>query len=168
LTALVGAGMRQADVSMELHNLAVVLVVAITGSIFFSKIYNAPARACGDTGMVPTVAFPTLALLPLCLIGAAPFLVEGAAVDWSAIYMRDLFDVAPFIGHLAVAIFSFLIAMGRLFTDPVVVRYGPRLVAACLLIVAGAGWQLLCSRAIQPQHLSASHSRGLVALRSIR
>lgn len=138
-TALLGAGMRQADVSMELHNLAVFLVVAISGSIVFSKISNAPARPGGDTGTVPTIAFPTLALLPLCLIGAAPLLAEGAGVDWSAIYMRDVFEAAPFIGGLAVAIFSFFIAIGRLFMDPVVDSYGPRSVAASLLIVVVGG-----------------------------
>lgn len=139
LTALVGAGMRQAGVSMELHNLAVFLVIALTGSIIFSKIANAPARPGGDTGKGPLVAFPTLQLLPLCLIGSAPLLAEGAGVDWSAIYMRDVFDVTPFIGGLAVAIFSLFIALGRLCMDPVIDRYSPRSVAMALLGLVAVG-----------------------------
>ncbi len=139
LTALVGAGMRQAGISMEVHNLVVFAVIAVAGSIVFSKISNAPARFGGETGKVPIVAFPTLALLPLCLIGAAPLLAEGAGVDWSAIYMRDVFYVPPFIGGLAVALFSLFIAIGRLFMDPVVDRYGPRSIAACLLLIIIAG-----------------------------
>ncbi len=65
----------------------------IAGVIVFSKIENAPQRAESHDGEMPLIAFPTAGLLPLCLIGAAPLLVEGAGIDWSAIYMRDVFDV---------------------------------------------------------------------------
>ena len=88
---------------------------------------------------MPLVAFPTIGLLPLCLIGAAPLLVEGAGIDWSAIYMRDVFDVAPFIGGLSITIFSLFMALARLFMDPVVERYSPRVVAGALLGIAAIG-----------------------------
>jgi MFS family permease len=153
--------MRQANISMEVHNLAVFSVVAIAGSIIFSKIANAPPRPGGVTGKLPTVAFPTLALLPLCLIGAAPLLAEGAGVDWSAIYMRDVFDVAPFIGGSAVAIFSLCIAIGRLFMDPVVDRHGPRSVAACLLVIVVAG---LATVVFAPHPVAALIGFGLMGI----
>jgi MFS family permease len=145
LTALFGAGMRQAGISMELHNLVVFVVIAIAGSIVFSRISNAPARSTSETDKAPILAFPTRSLLPLCLIGAAPLLAEGAGVDWSAIYMRDVFDVAPFTSGLAVAIFSLFIAIGRLYMDPVVDRYSPRSVATCLLVVVMIGLTLVAA-----------------------
>jgi MFS family permease len=81
--------------------------------------------------------------LPLCLIGAAPLLVEGGGIDWSAIYMRDVFAVEPFVQSMAITIFSLLMALARLFMDPVVDRYSPRLVAGGLLGVAMAGLVLV-------------------------
>ncbi|MDH4439401.1 MAG: MFS transporter, partial [Rhizobium sp.] len=90
---------------------------------------------------------PTIGLLPLCLVGAAPLLAEGAGVDWSAIYMRDVFDAEPFVGGLAVALFSFTIAAGRLGMDPVVDRFSPWVVALALLSTASIGLVIVAAAA---------------------
>ncbi len=139
VTALVGAGVRQAGISIELHMLVVLAVVLALGWIVFSKVENAPPRTGSHGGDTPLVAFPTLGMLPLCLVGAAPLFAEGAGVDWSAIYMRDVFAVEPFVGGLSITIFSLAIAIGRLFMDPVVDRFSPRPVAVALLSLCGAG-----------------------------
>jgi MFS family permease len=91
-------------------------------------------------------------MLPLCLLGAAPLWVEGAGVDWSAIYMRDTYAVEPFVGGLSVTLFSLAIAIGRLNMDPVVDRFGPRLVATTLLSMAIAG---VCLVALAPNPVAA-------------
>ena len=101
VTALFGAAARQASMSIELHMFIVLMVVLITGSLMLTKVENAPARPGSHDGDTPLVALPTLGLLPLCLVGAAPLLGEGAGIDWSAIYMRDVFAVEPFVGGLA-------------------------------------------------------------------
>lgn len=152
ITALVSSIVRQARVSPELHTLATLVIVAVGGAIVFSGLKNAPVRPGGHGGETPHIAFPTLALLPLCLIGAAPLLVEGAGVDWSAIYMRDVFAVEPFIGGLSVTFFSLAIAIGRLSMDPVVDRFTPRPVAMVLLTTAALGLVLV---AIAPNPLVA-------------
>ncbi|HHY48995.1 MAG TPA: MFS transporter [Alphaproteobacteria bacterium] len=139
LTALVSAGLRQANVSIEVHTFLALLAVVGAGWVVFSGIENAPARAGGHDGATPLVAFPTAGLAALCVIGAAPLLVEGAGVDWSAIYMRDVFAVQPFVGGMSVTVFSLFMAIARLTMDPVVDRFSPRLVAAALLGVAAAG-----------------------------
>ncbi|MBX4953943.1 MFS transporter [Rhizobium lentis] len=149
ITALVAAGMRQAAVSIELHIFLVLLTVLITGSIVFSKIETAPSRQEVHSGEIPVIALPTIGLLPLCLIGAAPLLAEGASVDWSAIYMRDVFAVEPFIGGLGVTIFSLTIAAGRLAMDPVIDRLNPCPVAIILLGIVIFGL-LLVATATQP------------------
>jgi MFS family permease len=139
VTALFGAAARQASMSIELHMFIVLMVVLITGSLMLAKVENAPARPGSHDGDTPHVALPTLGLLPLCLVGAAPLLGEGAGIDWSAIYMRDVFAVEPFVGGLSVTIFSLTIAFGRMTTDPVVDRFGPRLVAVVLLSTVATG-----------------------------
>jgi MFS family permease len=85
--------------------------------------------------------------MPLCVIGIAAFLVEGAGIDWSAIYMRDAFAVEPFIGGLGLTLFTFFMAVARLFVDPLVDRFGARAVATFLLVFSVAG---LCAVWLAP------------------
>jgi len=115
------------------------VVAVIAGLVIFSGLENAPPRRDTHAGKMPLIAFPTIGLLPLCLIGAAPLLVEGAGIDWSAIYMRDVFAVEPFVGGLSITIFSLCMALARLFMDPVIERYSPRVVAGALLGIAAIG-----------------------------
>ena len=143
VTAFISAGVRQLGVSIHIHTFVALLVVVLFGFIVFSRIENAPRRADSHAGKMPLVAFPTIGLLPLCLIGAAPLLVEGAGIDWSAIYMRDVFAVEPFIGGLSITIFSLFMALARLYMDPVVERYSPRVVAGGLLAIAAIGLVLV-------------------------
>jgi MFS family permease len=142
-TALVAAGLRQAAVSIELHMLLALGAVVASGLFVFWNMENAPRRGDDHTGETPRFAVPTMALLPLCLIGAAPLFVEGAGVDWSAIYMRDVFGVEPFIGGMSVTLFSLAIAVGRLGMDPVIDRFSPRRVAQVLLSISVVGVTLV-------------------------
>jgi MFS family permease len=139
VTAFIAAGVRQAQISIELHTFVALVVVVAAGLWVFSGIENAPRRADSHAGAAPLIAFPTVGLLALCLIGAAPLLVEGAGIDWSAIYMRDVFAVEPFIGGLSVTLFSLFMAIARLSMDPVVDRFSPRVVAGTLLCIAAGG-----------------------------
>ncbi len=145
VTALVAAGLRQAEVSVALHLAIALVVVVASGFIVLSKVENAPARQEDHQGEAHAFAFPTIGLLPLCLLGAAPLFVEGAGVDWSAIYMRDVFSVEPFIGGLSVTLFSLAIAIGRLTMDRVVDRFGPQGVGRTLLLVAMSGVVLVAA-----------------------
>jgi MFS family permease len=139
VTALAAAALRQAAMPIEWHMLLALLVVVVLGSVVFAGMENAPRRDDDHSGATPRFAFPTVAMLPLCLLGAAPLFVEGAGVDWSAIYMRDVFAVEPFIGGLSVTLFSLAIAIGRLGMDPVIDRFSPRSVALVLLVTATTG-----------------------------
>ncbi|SMQ63392.1 Fucose permease [Devosia lucknowensis] len=143
VTALAAAALRQAGVSVEIHMALALLVVVVSGTAVFWNMQTAPKRPDMHGAEHPPFAFPTWGMLPLCLLGAAPLWVEGAGVDWSAIYMRDVFAVEPFVGGLSVTLFSLAIALGRLGMDPVVERFGPRAVATTLLSLAAIGLVLV-------------------------
>jgi len=139
VTALVASFVRQLGVSMHVHvGLAFVVVLVVAG-LAISGMRNAPVRPSSMEGKAPLVAFPTLGLASLCIIGIAAFLVEGAGIDWSAIYMRDVFAVSPFVGGLGLSFFTFCMAVARLFIDPVVDRFGSRAVATVLLLLSALG-----------------------------
>ena len=139
VTALIGAGMRHFEVSIQMHAAIMLLIVLVVGFVTMGGITTAPARAGTQSDDHPMFAVPTWGLMPLCLIGIAAFLVEGAGVDWSTIYMRDVFASEPFVGGLGLTLFTLLMAVTRLFIDPVVDRFGPRRVAGTLLVVSGIG-----------------------------
>ncbi len=139
ITALIGAGMRHFEISIQMHMAVMLVLVLAAGLVTMSGITTAPARAGTQASDHPTFAVPSWGLLPLCMIGIAAFLVEGAGIDWSTIYMRDVFDAEPFVGGLGLTLFTFLMALTRLFIDPVVDTFGPRRVAGTLLTIAGLG-----------------------------
>ncbi|HTM76195.1 MAG TPA: MFS transporter, partial [Devosia sp.] len=141
VTALLGALVRGAGMAMQTHLLIAVGVVFVIGLWMILGMRDAPARKTGHQGDTPLIAFPNWGLLPLCMIGMAAFLVEGAGIDWSGIYMRDAFAIAvdPFVGGLALTLFSGFMALMRLSADPIVDRFGPRHVAVTLMGLAILG-----------------------------
>jgi len=147
VTALVSAFARQAGLSVQLHLALTFAFVLLAGTTIIAGMRNAPARPTLSHADPGHIALPTLGLLPLCLIGIAAFLVEGAGIDWSAIYMRDVFDSEPFVGGLGLTFFTFFMALTRLFADPFVDRFGSRTVAFTLLLVSAAG---LCAVWLAP------------------
>ena len=138
-TALAGAGIRQSGLSVEAHLGLVALLVVLVGGYMIWGIVPAPAPQRTQSEQTNRIAFPHWGLLPLCLIGFAAFLVEGAGIDWSAIYMRDVFSAEPFVGGMGLTLFAFFMAVMRLMADPVVTRFGPRNVAMVLLSLASIG-----------------------------
>src|ERR1700712_1627948 len=139
VTALVASVVRQAGVSMALHLAVTFGVVVVIGSIAISGMQDVLSSIRPSETRTPLLALPTWGLLPLCVMGVAAFLVEGAGIDWSAIYMRDVFSVEPLIGGLGLTLFTFFMALARLFIDPLVDRFGARAMAAVLLVLSGFG-----------------------------
>lgn len=143
VTALLGAGIRQLGISIEAHTGGLLVFVLVAGFVTFSGMTTAPERPEANQDEHPVFAIPTIGLLPLCMIGIAAFLVEGAGVDWSTIYMRDVWNAEPFVGGLGLTLFTFLMALTRLFIDPFVDTHGPRSVASTLLVIAALGVALV-------------------------
>jgi len=141
VTALIAAAMRQVEIPVVVHTGLALAVVVVACLILLPGMTNAPPRpSAGNHGETPPrIALPNLGLLPLCIIAIAAFLVEGTGIDWSVIYMRDTFEVAPFIGGLSLTVFTAAMTIGRLLADPVVERFGPRAVATTMLGIAAIG-----------------------------
>nr|WP_245181209.1 MFS transporter [Sinorhizobium mexicanum] len=139
VTALISAPIRQAEVSMHVHLAAMLGVALVVGSVAILGMRKAPPRHTSTAAHAQRIAVPTLGMLPFCLIGIAALLVEGGGIDWSAIYMRDVFEVEPLVGGAGLTLFALFMAVTRLTADPVVDRFGARAVASALLVAAGAG-----------------------------
>lgn len=140
VTAVTASLVRQAGIPMQTHMHVLLGTMFVIGAITIAGMKNAPHLVqAGSTDKQPHFALPTLSLLPLCIIGTSAFLIEGAGIDWSTIYMEEAFDVSPFISGSGLTLFAFFMALARLTVDPVVDRYGARLVGRVLLSVAALG-----------------------------
>ncbi|WP_433302324.1 MFS transporter [Actinoplanes sp. CA-030573] len=73
----------------------------------------------------PAFALPSREVLPIGLIGLCAVFAEGASLDWSAVYVRDLLHHPASTAAATVAIFSICMAAARFGGDWVVRRLGP-------------------------------------------
>jgi len=138
LTSLLGAALRGLDVTPAIHIWA--LVPLLIGLIVFVVLPmpNMPPRPHAG-GTVKKLAWPTWATMGLVAFGLGAGLTEGASRAWSIIYLRDTFDVAPFVESLALPALLFAMAGGRLVADRIIDRFGPVRVARSLSALAVLG-----------------------------
>jgi MFS family permease len=136
---IVSALIAQTRLSPQIHLLAMVPVVALGVALILGRFDPAPHRTGTSTDAAPRFAAPTLTIMVLVAVTLSAMIMEGAGIDWSAIYMTDVFEVSPFLAGFAVALGAFTQAVTRFFADPFVERYSPTVVARVLLGVLGVG-----------------------------
>ncbi len=88
---------------------------------------------------LPRFALPSLGLLPVCVFSFGMLLVEGAALDWSGIFLRDVVNISAGATALGFGAFALFMAIGRLLGDRMAERFGPAALArtCCLIGLAG-------------------------------
>lgn len=138
-SGLIGAGIAQTGLSPQLHLLLMVPMVAAAVMLVLGRFDPAPARTGTPTDAASRFAAPTFAIMVLVAVTLSAMILEGAGIDWSAIYMRDVFAVSPFLAGFAVALGAFTQATTRFFADAFVERYSPTVVARVLLSILGLG-----------------------------
>jgi len=97
----------------------------------------------------PTFARPSRALFGLGLLAFCCLLAEGAAADWSAVYLDDTLATSKGVAALAYAAFSATMLAGRLLSDALAERVEP----SSLLRgggVLGAGGMVLALAIAEP------------------
>ena len=82
------------------------------------------------------------AVIVLGMIAFCSFFAEGAAADWSAVFLHDRADAGPALAAAAFASFSLAMAASRLAGDAIALRVGPVRLARAGSIVSAAGLAL--------------------------
>jgi MFS family permease len=136
---LFGAALAHLGLSPQLHLSIVVPMAALAMALFLGGYEPAPSRFAGNDETAPRLARPTLPILVLVAVTLSAMLMEGASMDWSAIYMRTVFDAGPFVAGFTVALFAFSQASMRFFADSFVDRHSPSGVARVLLATMAVG-----------------------------
>ena len=150
--ALLGAAGAAADVDarVELAGLSAVSLVIgvwVTRALLPAAI-DAVGRRLREPGRRRVVIDRRLVLL-----GALAFcclLSEGAAADWSAVYLHRDLSASAGVAGLAYAAFSVMMVAGRLAGDALTVRFGPAALVrrGALVSAAGLGAALIAGDSI--------------------
>jgi MFS family permease len=136
---IISSLIAQSRLLPQIHLLLMVPLVIAGVALLLGRFDPAPHRTGASDQKPPQVAAPTLAIMALVAVTLSAMIMEGAGIDWSAIYMRDVFAVPPFLSGFAVALGAGAQAMTRFFADPFVERYSPIVVSRVLLRVLGTG-----------------------------
>ena len=136
---LFGAQIASFGISPQLHLALVVPLVAVGSFLALHDYTPSPPRGVVSDGKAPLFVAPTLAILLLVAVTIPAMLLEGASMDWSAIYMRDAFGADEFWQGIAVASFAVLQGLMRFYADGVVERFSPAALARVLFVALGVG-----------------------------
>jgi MFS family permease len=98
----------------------------------------------------PRLALPTRALAGLALMGAGAALAEGAATDWAAVHLRQVFDVSGSGAALGYLLFAAGMTATRLVGDRYVERRGAGGVTRAVAAIAAAGFVLVAAAPVAP------------------
>lgn len=135
----VGAIAKQLGISPQLHLMGMVPIVIVASIMFLFNMQPAPPRSLTAKQQGPHVALPTLGLMGLVFFTISALLLEGAGTDWSVIFMRESFTVAPFVNGAAFAVGALAQATMRYFADGFITRYGALFMARFFILVLGLG-----------------------------
>lgn len=135
IAGLFGAAMAGIGISPQLHLGMVFPIAALAVWGLLRNYQPAPPRPGLVTGPGPRFAAPTGPIMVLVAVTLSAMLMEGASIDWSAIYMRDIFAVSPFVAGLGVAAFAFFHAGMRFVADDLLERTSPSGLARTLLFI---------------------------------
>jgi MFS family permease len=136
---LYGASMAQLQISPQIQ-LALMVAFSMTAvTLLLGQFRPAPTRSNEDDTVKHLFARPTWSILVLVGVTVSAMLMEGAGIDWSAIYMRNLFSAGPFLAGSAVATVALSQAVARYFADGFVDRHSPSGVARFTLWILAAG-----------------------------
>ena len=139
-----GAGAAAVGASPLLHFGLTALVLGTASVRALGGLLPSDARELvldGNTGPPePSLrAIRSAAVLVLGVIAFSSFLGEGAAVDWSAVYLRDGLLATAGVAGLGFVAFSAGMTLSRLVADRLSSRFGPkRLVRAAGLMAAAS------------------------------
>ena len=148
--AALGSLMAYLGVSPAIHLTGVIGIASILTVLLLGKFDPAPARATDmlhADAQPPKLAKPSSAIMLLVIVTLPAMVLEGAGFDWSAIYMRNIFDATPFLGGVAVATGAAAQALARYVADGFVERFSPVSVTRFLLAVLAIGDALVFAAA---------------------
>ena len=130
--AVVGALFSQFKVMLEIHFLLVCGIAFLISKIIFEDYIVASPRHT-NVAKIKKFSLPTGPIFVMVLFTMSAMLVEGASIDWSVIFMREIHSASPFISGFSLAMAAFSQALVRFFGDSLLNKFGPILISVASL-----------------------------------
>jgi MFS family permease len=141
----VGTLAAHLEVSAQLHHAVAAGTLVVIGLVACHYVLD--LRPDQDEDPPPRFALPPKSAL---LIGAVAFCAtfgEGASLDWSAVYLRDVLTASAGVAAATTTGFTLTMAVARIAGDALVDRFGAvRTVRAGGLIAAAGGLLVMVAR----------------------
>lgn len=157
--ALVGLIMMQLNLSIQLHFLFIVALVAT--ATFFNFNYLLPQDSNPDSTQEKVKFRPDGILLQLGIIGFFSMATEGAMFDWTGVYFQEIVKAPENLIVLGYTAFMIMMATGRFLGDYMIIKFGNKKVLAASGILMSSGMLL---SVIQPSIIVATIGFMLVGL----
>ncbi len=135
--ALVGGAAAAIGLAPAPH-LALAAALLLAGGVAATR-WLLPASADRAERSGPRLVRPTRALALLGAIAFCGLLCEGAAYDWSAVYLRDSLGASDGLAVSGYVAFTLTMTAGRLVGDAVRARIGSRLLLGAAAALASVG-----------------------------
>jgi MFS family permease len=126
--AALGAACASAGITAQAQLAVVSCVVAVTGLAAAGRFHSHPLPQRADRHRsAPLSRRPVLSwtLVALSAMAFGSFLAEGAANDWSAVYLHSSLGASSGVAALGYTFFASAMAAGRLCGDHLADRFGP-------------------------------------------
>jgi len=125
--ALVGsaAGTLAAHLGTDarVHHALAAVALTLLGAVACQGVLD--LRATEDDEAPPRFALPPRSALLIGAMGFCAVFAEGASLDWSAVYLRDVIGSSAGLAAACTTGFTFTMALARFAGDAVVDRFGP-------------------------------------------
>ena len=114
-----GTAAAATGISVTVHFAAVAAVALVVAMVGTTVLLREPTRE-GQ----PAFVRPSRRLMLLGFIAFCAFLLDGVAYNWSAVHLRTQYDGSVGLAAAGFTVFAGALAIGRLFGDPLVARWG--------------------------------------------
>ncbi|MFI2371519.1 MFS transporter [Streptomyces sp. NPDC018833] len=143
----------------RLHHLIAAATLTALGLIACQGVLD--LRSTPEEEPPPRFALPPRSALVIGAIGFCAVFAEGASLDWSAVYLRDVLDTSPGLAAASTTAFALTMAVARLAGDRIVDRFGPVRTVRVGGVLATAGGLLVV---LAPHPAAAMGGFGLIGL----
>jgi MFS family permease len=138
--ALVGsaAGTLAAHAALDarVHLAIAAAVLTIAGALICQGVLD--IRSAADEHPPPRFTIPPKSAVIIGAVAFCAVFAEGASLDWSAVYLRDVLGTSPGVAAASTTAFTCTMAVARLSGDALVRRFG-----AVRTVRAGGGFATL-------------------------
>ncbi|MEU0809939.1 MFS transporter [Streptomyces sp. NPDC005970] len=122
LGSAAGTLAAHAGTDARLHLGLAAAVLTLIGAVVCRWVLD--LRSAPEEHPPPRFALPPRSALIIGAVGFCAVFAEGASLDWSAVYLRDVLDSSPGLAAVCTTAFSCTMAAARLVGDAVVGRFG--------------------------------------------